>query len=168
MSAKVGSSKWVVLLSLALGAGVAILASAFSGYSWYTRQQWNSTALRASFDHVEVEPTHSLVFWYAVENKTGADYEVLQTSEASLVVKFTNRHWPAPDHRFIQLASRIFVPARTTVLVPIHFGQLDRRAVEEAGGVNSLTLVSRSYPSLDGFALYDRKNRCRIDFPRSW
>ncbi len=166
----------VVLLSLGAGAVLAVLASASSGHSWYARREWDTSRITATLDHVENDRTNNtLAFWYKVENKTGRDYRIDQTAEASLFAKFDGPRG-ASKYQLLQLQHPIAVPAGRSAAVRLDYG----RACPSAPGASPptgqaailqrelISCINKEYASLGGFVLYDRKNRYGLDFGLDW
>jgi len=168
-----GPAKIAALMSVGIGVGLAILTSALSGISWYTSRQWDSTALRATLDHVALGPHNQLHFYYDLENRTSSSYEVSQTSPVELMVKFRQESWLSPDYRSLRLTEPFSVPARQHALIVIPFCKASGLVI--AGRPNSgsadgqiarmISLVKAACPNLKGFVLYDRKKRYQIVFP---
>ena len=164
-----GSSKVVVLISLGLGIGLAVVASGLSGISWYASRQWDSNALHATLDHVGLGAHNQLLFYYKVENRTDSRYDVSRTSPVELIAKFKRASWFSLDHRSLQLTEPFSIPARQQGLVVIPFGKVSSSVCpigsERDNTAKMISLARTAYPKLAGFVLYDRENRYQIAFP---
>jgi hypothetical protein len=163
----------VLLGSIALGAALAILASALSGYSWYTSKHWNTTALQATFNHLETGPGNHIDFCYQLQNNTASDYYVDVNSQPTLMAMLSKRHPLSFGYQVLLLQHPIRVQAGQRTVAKISFGNTDalqnaRFASAPAGGDQLANLIREQYGNLDGFVLYDLQKRYRIVFPKGW
>jgi hypothetical protein len=176
--------KRLVTISASSGAGFALaLALIAGGVSWYSSRppkEWNTTALKATFDRIETQgEKNTISFYYVLENETDRDYQVdsnenivvgvhlLQEKSLSLV----------SDQNTLKVDWPLFVPARQRVWFGIHSGlsydgqaepsdatpderKKYRKAVAE--------FFTKQAGNVDGFFILDKANRYQINFPKGW
>jgi hypothetical protein len=168
--------KTVVVVCAAIGAGLAILASALTGNSWYNSRRWDTAALQATFDHLDESAGNRIEFYYQLQNNTAADYYVDINSQPTLMAILKKRHPFSPGYEVLVLQHPIAVPAEQRGLVRISFGTVQREGLKAATLATGqghddqrlLGLVHQEFGNLDGFILYDLRRQIRIDFPKAW
>ncbi len=163
----------VLLASLALGAGLAIIVSTLTGYSWYASRHWDTTALQATFDHLELGPENRIDFCYELQNNTASDYYVDVNSQPTLMAMLSKRHRFSLGYQVLVLQHPIRVQAGQRTMAKISFGSAEalrnaRFASAPANPHSLASLVHEQYGNLEGFVLYDLHKRYRINFPAGW
>ncbi len=166
----------VAAACVAVGAGLAILVSVFSGYSWYRSRSWDTAALQATFDHISETADHHLEFYYQVSNNTASDYYVDVNSQPTLMAMLEKTHPLSRGYEVIVLWHPIVVPAGQRALVRISFEKLRQNGLRSAnlpggGQMDEQALLNRvhqQFSNVDGFILYDLGRRYRIEFPKGW
>ncbi len=165
----------VLLACIALGAGLAVLASAFTGYSWYSSRRWDTNALQATFDHLERGLGNRIEFCYELQNNTPFDYYVDINAQPTLMAMLDQAHPLAFGYEVLVLQHPIRVAAGQRTIARISFGKAqaaERGITRTAGGEGTereqlARFVGEQYPNLQGFVLYDLQRRYRINFPKA-
>lgn len=184
--------KRLVLISTSAGAGFAlVLTLVFALSAWYDSRPktWNTSAMKASFDHIGTNVDgNQLLFCYILENTTDVDYRLLDNSGISIMSRYKDKSLSGPSDLHTAYYP-VFVPAKERVSLCIYslhiytpddkikvrsgveFDKLKGKArVEALHDYHKMlaAFVREEVPNLDGFVLFDTTNHYRIDFPRGW
>jgi hypothetical protein len=165
------------------GAGFALmLASIAGGLLWYRSRPnpsnpWNESAIRATFDSVETEgEANTLVFHYIVENTTGSDYQIRDSSNVLIMAKLLRQDSlsAAGTEDLFRLDIPVFIPAKKRVFLGLHLGHYsgpsspsDDASAEERKKHQAAVseYVRNNLTNLGGFAILDEANHYRINLP---
>jgi hypothetical protein len=164
-----------VLFRTAPGLGFAVtLGLILGGTLLYqarpqTPKAWNTSALTATFDGVGVEGAdHRLAFYYVVENNTGLDYQLPDHFDVSVMSKLKGGSLSFDNGAF-KADDEMFLPAKMGVRFAIHTKWRCPDPVADPSANGALTgYVAKIAPDLDGFVLFDQRNRYQIDLPKGW
>lgn len=164
-----------MILRSAMGAGFAVTLSLIVGgamlYSARPRspKRWNTHAISASFDAVGSEgPDHALVFYYILENKTDRDYQLPDHFDVTVMSKLKEGTLSF-DNGSYRGDEDLFLPAKQRVRFAVHSSWRCPDAAADPSAVGALAAyVNRLAPALDGFVVFDQKNRYEIELPKGW
>jgi hypothetical protein len=190
--------KRLLVISASAGAGFAlVLAILAGGLFWYksrpkAQSAWNSSAITAKFATIEfsTNPTDGIgfLFSYDLENNTNRDYrflgrasdepkgwtrvEVVPTAGAVsvFILKKLKSSGSLAQDNDINWDS-VFLPARKKVRFQIRASYPyddSFRATERDDRHKLAAFVNARLEEVDGFVLFDEKNRYQIDFLSSW
>lgn len=177
---------WKRLLLIGVGAGAgfaAFLTLVAGGWLWYRSRPklpkpWNTTAIKATFDRVRVVgQNNDIAFFYVLENMTNSDYRVENASDTYLIARLKQQKSLSEfEGNFQKLHFPIFIPARQRVWVPIELSYpYQEKLASDASGKERhkwrqklREFVKSQMGNLNGFVLFDNKNRYQINFPRPW
>jgi hypothetical protein len=158
------------VLFLALCA-VLVSHSLLAWYSSSRSKAWNSNALVATFDSVEMDEAGVLLFYYIVENKTGSDY-TLEGEVRSLVRDRRGQRAISADYDWSSIDPPAFIPRKQRVRVSIkntNFPDQDQPIVQSVRTKERIAaLVQKHMSGTDGFVRLDPVSRYQIEFPRAW
>jgi hypothetical protein len=165
---------------LGMGVGLAIIVG---GFLWYKSRPkppkpWNATALTATFDKVDnTGDDQHILFYYVLENRTNADYRVDEKNGIELTAKLKEeKSIMTMGSEFQKISLPIFVPAnqrlRVQIEIPYSYrmtqppfsAKEDRKKFQD----DLQEYVRTEIGNLDGFVLFDSKERYQISFPRGW
>jgi hypothetical protein len=163
------------------GGCAAVLCLLAIGLVWYSHRPkpprpWNKAAFKSQFYRVYTSPeTKHFVFDYVIENTTNSDYRLGSSSEFNMTV-ISDGHLAMCEECVTLPTLPIFIPAGRKMLVPIQLNSTVPSDLEiqlhgvtdEDGGKIVKKYVAMHYTQLEGFILYDEKNRFEIDFPKGW
>ncbi len=177
------SWKRLILISASFGAGFAIFISAIFGSVGWLRsrpQPWNSNALKASFETVELttqpqQDSFLVDFLYNIENKTDRNYEI-DPANLTVLANLTDGnalskdfgHYQTSDAKidgpsFIPAQGRARISIRVSYQYPSEFTDKDKNDVKKVSGSSAHRLKE-----LSGFVIFDKASHCRIDLPEGW
>jgi hypothetical protein len=132
-------------------------------------QPWNARALTASYHGMEInENDHHILIFYVIENTTDQDYRVETKEDISLNAKLAQQQSLAPFDDSAKVQYPIFIPSKQRVRVGIEIQypysgkkEPSTKVLEELE-----EYVRTQFKNLDGFVLFDSKNRYQINFPK--
>ncbi len=176
---------WLWGFSIGVGAVIAV-ALIIGGILWYQsrpepQKPWNTIAVKASFDFLSTEgDKNTLCFYYTLENRTDIDYRLSSTDAESFAAKLERAgSLSVLNEDELKIDLPIFIPAKHKVRATVHLSyscdehqenyldeqkEPDRARFQAAVGA----WVKKKMPNLDGFVLFDKKNRYEIEFPKGW
>ena len=172
--------KRLLLISMGLGAGIALALSAILGtFVWYQSRPkparpWNTSAVIAKEPprFGKRDDSH-VTLSYVLENVTDSDYKVESSGEIKTMLKLNDGSLVGPVvAETATLDLPVFIPAHQRATVSVYLdvnGPLPQKSPQETSDQYHERL--RSYlqehsSGLGGFALFDDGNRYRIDLPR--
>lgn len=161
-----------VILRAATGAGFALALSLFVGgiaiYKAHPRavKPWNTHAINASFSDIGVDSADgTLVFYYVLANETDRDYQLPDQFDVTVMSKLKEGALSL-DNGSYKSDADVFLPARQRVRFAVHSAW--RFPADRPGGGTLASYVNELAPSLDGFVVFDQKNRYEIELPKGW
>jgi hypothetical protein len=164
-----------LLLRVAAGAGFAVVLSVIIGVVMLFKSHsssptpWNTQAISATFDSVATEGAdHTLVFYYILENRTSHDYQLPDPFDVTVMAKLKEGSLSL-DNGAYKGDQDLFLPANERARFGIH----SALRVSDPGGAPPADgaldgSVNTLAPSLNGFVVFDQKNRYEIVMPKGW
>jgi hypothetical protein len=179
------SWKKILLRSAGFGAGFAVALCGVVGFwIWYgdrpkPPKAWNKEAITAEYDYVRpAGDKNNLVFYYTLQNNTDFDYRIDSDAEIEISSRLRKQK------EFGEFAGKkdltteypVFLPARNRVRfflnIPYAYPVREKSDPTDDQQREYTTEVARyvtkEMSNLDGFVLFDAKNRYEIDFPAGW
>jgi hypothetical protein len=154
----------------------ATLASGrFSGLLSPARPKntWNSEAIYATFAGVQVREIDSskaaLVFFYDLDNKTDADYQLAQGPNLVIMSRLKSNSSLSAEEPFV-LASSAFIPARnrTRVAVEVTHPFAWPQDTDNGSPEKFRNFLQSETANISGFVLFDQPSRYQIELPGGW
>lgn len=147
--------------AIALGFIMGAAAATGAFYWWHKGAStmpapWNTSAIEAKFWKSVKEDSTSTWIFYTLRNSTATDYTLTSESSAALFMIGPGGslvNIPAPLLNHVRLAFPLFVPARRQVTC----------GVLELNGADKQAIAR-----INGFKIFDQKNRYEILLPRGW
>jgi hypothetical protein len=139
-------------------------ATATAAFYWWQKgastiaAPWDASAIEAKFWKtvvVKADPTSTWIF-YTLQNNTATDYTLTSESPAALFMIGPGHSLvtvPAPLLNHVKLSFPLFVPAKRQVTC----------GLLELDGVDKQAIAR-----IDGFKIFDQKNRYEILLPKGW
>jgi hypothetical protein len=177
--------KRLIIISVSFGIGFAVtVALIIAGFMWYQSRPklpkpWNPNAMIATYDYIDVEgQDNNFVFYYTLENRTDIDYKISESSDVIVMGKLEKQKSLTGDSKGEDLKPDhpILIPAKERIRFGIHLGYPYKKKMKEGSTKEEKKqyreelrkYVSEELPNLDGFVLFDERNRYQIDFPGGW
>jgi len=177
-----------LLIAVGFGGGFAIvMAAIMGGWLWYQGRPkpWNTRAIIATFDDVEIESSESegphgadtIVVYYTLENTTEIDYRMpLEQLHVNGLLKQEKSLTGTRDITMLDKGQVFIAPKqRTRFAVRLNY------PVKESFGPEPKTseewqrrsklvadYIKREFPNLGGFVVFDNINRYQINLPNGW
>ena len=141
-------------------------------------KSWNKQAIAAEYDYVSPQgDKNNLAFYYTLQNNTDSDYRVDSYSPVEITGKLRQqKEFAAFSDKDVTTNYPVFVPARSRVRFVLNIeypypvreksNPTDEEHTRYATDVAKY--VTDKLSNLDGFVLFDTKNRYEIDFPTGW
>lgn len=141
---------------------------------------WNSEAIRATFDGLNLDDSGHVVFYYVLQNTTATEYRLADGSTVEVLMRqrrIDGRHHLSD--RDVKVGYPILVPAKQRQIVTLKSllwtcplrepKDLNPTAKEEERFSSQLrAFVDRRSPELAGFVLLDTTRGYEIDLPKGW
>jgi hypothetical protein len=180
-------AKWkkYILLGLSTGAGFAIMFCLIAGgFYWYGNRPkpWNKDAITATFDQIRTEGSENktLVFFYTLQNNTNRDYKAEVQSHLATLVKLKKQESLSgltDGKEYLSIDLPIFIPPKQRLRFGLHLKYsykgpeyrpdfTEEELEKYRQGLEAY--ISEKLKNLDGFVVYDEKNRYQIDLPKGW
>jgi hypothetical protein len=179
--------KWGIVVVLFVGFGVSLGLRLHPGGPLRPAQSpkppasWDSDAIKARFDHLDIEGSgKTLTFGYVLENTTQSDYRVPDGTHVLLAASLKQERSISNvnDPRLLRIDYPIFVPAKGRLLLWIHVAASFSEIPSPKSGAGKeewrkyraglAQSVANRMGNLNGFVIFDEGNRYRIDLPRGW
>lgn len=170
------------------GVGFAIALAIIAGAAlWYHNRPerpkpWNSAALKATFDTIEIttagpssKDSYIVNFCYHVQNNTDRNYQI-NASALTLMAVLTDGSALSKQFGTYQSGDAIvdgpaFIPpggtarmgVRVSYLYPDEFTDADKQEAKKI-----VPNLNRRLRELSGFVVFDEENHYRIDLPEGW
>ena len=166
-----------------MGIGLVLLTG-LGAFLWYENRpkpepEWNRTALKATFDDINVNTGADdvlLYFNYIVENKTSSDYSIKPDDDVAIMAVRAKGKGLMGSSAKIEWPS--FIPAKQKVSLTIsdkypYGGQAPKlnKSLKEVPTDNLDQLsafVAKQLKELDGFTVFDKRNHYQIELPSGW
>lgn len=167
--------KKIGIRAFAFGFGSsAFLALVVAGYFLYRHHEevkpWKSP-MRATFTGSEIkQPKDAVVLQidYAIENPTNKDYQVPFGSSIMMLLPDSNGYRTG-EQANVTFEPVPFIPSKQKVNVTITRTFKSEDYTLPSDELPKLvTFISKRMTEMDGFSIFDRENRIRIDFPNAW
>jgi hypothetical protein len=186
---RIAMSIWknIFLRSAGFGAGIAVIVCLTAGgWIWYhsrptSPKPWNSTAIKAEFDRLDIEGEKStFAFYYVLENTTNFDYRLSNGDTFQLRGMLANEKGLAESSATDStLELPTFLPpklrARVIIHLPIPYTGQKQSPTDKSdvAGLRSYRkaladFVNKNMGNLDGFTIFDEANRYEIQLPKGW
>lgn len=183
--------KSIALRSAFFGIGFSlILIIVTGGYIWYEsrpkpQKPWDNNAIVAFYDYVDTSKNpenkrDEVVFYYTVENKTKTDYSIDSENDILLYAKLDKQKSISggkPDEH-LNIAYPIIIPSNQRFKFPIRLFYVIDSIKEPLSGATKdekktyreilEKLIGEELSNLNGFIIYDKRDRYVIDFPAGW
>src|SRR5215813_5320923 len=168
--------KKLIIISASAGASFAVVLASLSAllFWWESRPKpWNSQAISATFETIRASgEDQNIIFRYTLRNNTNADYLIESMNGISLMAKLEE---PASLSEIAGAAFKcltpLFLPARESVLfeiesIPGFKGKIktDRGTDQESTKEELIAFLNKEMRNLNGFVLFDKARRYKIDF----
>jgi hypothetical protein len=168
--------RWKFVAIFILGALTGIVG--FLAWQRLERSDWNKRAITAEYDYVTVTGQENhIAFYYVLTNRTSKDYKLEQADSAILSKLERETSLNNKGEVLIATDYPIFVPAhdrlRISVEIPYAFpgGAIafdTPKDVAEVQREHIEKYVSSVMSDLDGFEMFDSRNRIEIELPAGW
>jgi hypothetical protein len=170
--------KTVLLKSIGVGAGfVGMLSVIAGGVVWYSHRPrpekpWNEFAIKAS----STETVFSLEsdravgdFRYTLQNTTDRDYKLPADAKVMLRLAQDMSYRDVPDMTWDQ---NLYIPAgqkvNVSIKLPIMYSDYNFSKAKADDEKQLAPFLDRRLAEIDGFVLFDRTNRYKVDLPNGW
>jgi hypothetical protein len=140
-----------------------------------------SQPLKATYDCLDTEGDEkTFLFYYILANETAFDYKADNRADVIVAAHLQeeNALTVERDEGHIRIDYPLIVPAKQRVKFAIHLAyryrgketlNADASLEERKNYYKALAdYVSKELDNLDGFLLFDKANRCQINFPKGW
>jgi hypothetical protein len=170
------------------GIGFAFALAIIAGAAvWYHNRPerpkpWNTTALKATFDTIEIttggpslKDSYIVNFYYDVQNNTDKNYQI-NASSLTLMAVLTDGNALSKQFGTYQSGDAIvdgpaFIPSggtarmevRVSYLYPDEFTDAEKQKVKKV-----VPNLNRRLKELSGFVIFDEQNHYRVDLPEGW
>ena len=172
--------KWwkpLAIRAFFVGLGVASLfALVVGGFLLYQHRQetkpWASP-MRATFTGMDIKrPSDATIVvdaQYVIENPTEKDYRLPYDATVMLLLP-DGQGYKNGEQAHVDLDRNLFIPAKHKVNVNLAWSlQSSDYTLPPTSNLSKETaFVDRRLTETEGFAIFDRTNRYRIDFPNAW
>ena len=167
--------KKIAVRAFAFGFGsAAFVALVVAGYFLYRHHEkvkpWTSP-MRATFTGSEIkQPKDAVILQidYAIENPTNKDYQVPLGSSIMLLLPDGNGYRTGEQAK-VTFEPVPFIPSKQKVNVTITRTFKSEDYTLPSDGLPKLVaFINKRMMEMDGFSVFDRENRIRIDFPNAW
>jgi hypothetical protein len=188
-STSIGAWKKFAIRAFFGGVGFAIALAIFAGAAlWYHERpehpkQWNSTALKATFDTIEFtsggsstkDGYYPVDFYYNVHNNTNRNYHINGSALTPMAVLTDGNvlskefgHYQASDATvdgpaFIPPGGTARITLRISYRYPDEFTEADKNNAKK-----TITSMNYRLKELNGFVIFDEQNHYRVDLPEGW
>ena len=178
--------KKVIVISVTIGASFAITLALIIGmYVWYESYPkpptpWNKEAITANYDLVDTEGAdNTILFYYTLENKTKYDYTIEKETGLTILARLKEQgslSGTKGEDKWLHVDYPVFIPSGQRLRFAVHLKypyeqkekikptkeehQQYRKGLEE--------FINKEFTNLDGFVLFDEKNRYEIMLPKGW
>lgn len=164
----------LLLFGAGFGAGLALATVAAVGFwNWYAHRPrpdpaWNASSIKAEITGISYEVADSFVvtFQYKLSNATDKDYSMPQDSARVVMTKLPADNGYARGSAVMN--DDVFVPAHDNanvdVLVSFDYSDSYPRTAGK-DHTKMVALLKTRLKELDGFAIFDRVNHYKIEFP---
>jgi hypothetical protein len=176
--------KKIAIRSLFGAVGVAIALAAIVGVAmwWHSRPKlpkpWNTGAIKATYDGMDVNSDQRIEFIYVLENTTDMDYQLDSDAEVQFMIRLREPKSLDPDNLSELIRFPISIPAKERILFRFdatflyyrnYWPPRDASLDERTQAAKKLDEYVRSQTgNLDGFVLFDANKRYQVNFPRAW
>jgi hypothetical protein len=170
------------------GVGFAIALAIIAGAAvWYHNRPerpkpWNSTALKATFDTMEISAGHwtdiysyPVAFYYNVQNNTDRNFEIDNSTLTKMVVltdgNVLSKEFGNYQDGDVTVDGPPFIPAGGTARIVVrvsYYYPNDFTKADQADVKKVIATFNRRLKELNGFVLFDEENHYRIDLPEGW
>jgi hypothetical protein len=151
-------------------------------FYWYISQPqpskpWNTSSVVATYDDISTEGSdNTFVFYYVLENKTAQDYRLEKGSSTALMAQLERQKSLTTDQDYLTIDLPLFIPAGQRQRVGVHLRYsfdeaLPEKASDEQRKAYKEKLqkyMNDEMSNLNGFSLFDEKNRYEVRFPKGW
>lgn len=178
------SWKRIFIVSSSFGAGFAIMLSLIAGLIfWYQSQPkaWDKIAITAIYDHLDTKKKDkTFIFYYSLVNNTNIDYRFSKDSDVHVMAKLHKQEsLSGNDPNFLTVESPLFLPSKQRIRfginLQIHYEYKGEALKSDSSPEDRKKYrkkledyVNKEMSNLDGFVIFDDKNRFQIDFPKGW
>jgi hypothetical protein len=170
------------------GVGFAFALAIIAGAAlWYHNRPecpkpWNSAALKATFDTMEIssggtlpKDSYGVDFYYNIQNNTDRNYQINASTFTPMAVLTDGNalskefgHHQSGDTTvdgpaFIPPAGTARVTVRVSYFYPNEFTQADKDDIKKIIGN-----FNHRLQELSGFVIFDEQNHYRVDLPEGW
>lgn len=171
--------KGLVLTGFSAEVGIALTISVVGGLAyWYQARPrpWNTSAIKAEFDRVDVSHENKIEFYYTLENLTDFDYRLENSRGIHLTGRLTEQGSLSDFREYEKIEYPVFVPAKQRVSFRIEIPySYPVKEKDNAGPGERETwrkglkaYLNQEFGNLDGFVLFDENYRYQIIFPKGW
>jgi hypothetical protein len=167
--------KSIVFKAAGFGAGFALaLCALVAGWFWHSSRPtpWNKSAVRATFTGLQYQARQDafiMEFRYSVENLTNKDCII---SPDRVVLRRMSGDAGYASDLDAELIGDLFIPAKQKMNIPIRvpykYEDFNSSFSEQSDDKKTALFADRRLNRLDGFALFDKRNKYEIDFPNGW
>ena len=172
------------IVGASFGIGFVVAAIIIGAFVWYKAQPkpWNNAAIAATFDDINLEgKDNTFVFYYTLQNNTDSDFTLYAGSDLIVMMKLARQKSLARDKigdsDLPNIDSPIFLPPRQRLRIGIHMAiPYDGEALKEGKSSEERkkyqeklkAYVAQELSNLEGFTIFDKRNRLQIEFPKGW
>jgi hypothetical protein len=167
--------KKIAIRAFAFGFGAAtFIALVVAGYLSYRHHEetkpWTSP-MKATFTGSEIKRPESAVVLqidYAIENPTDKDYQLPFDSKIMLRLPDGNGY-KTGEQANVTFEPVPFIPSKQKVNVAVICTFDSGNYTMPPQGLEAVVaFINKRMIEMDGFSIFDRENRIRIDFPNEW
>lgn len=176
----------IALRSAFFGVGFSlILIITIGGYFWYESRPkplipWDNNAIIAHYDYADtVGEQNTIVFYYTIENKTNYDYSINDIDKILLYANLNRQQSLSGGDidEILNIEYPIHVPSKHRVRFKINLNYSTDMKGLKSGSTNEeremfnkemSAYLSNKFKNLNGFSMFDLKNRYKIEFPAGW
>lgn len=179
------TAKRLIIISIFAGIGFAVTFSIIAGgVFWYQSQPkppkpWDINAVVASYDHIDTEgENNNIVFYYTLQNNTDLDYKIPNLSNVVAMAKLEKQKSlsSTPNDEHLKPDFPILIPARQRIRFAIDLKYpYDKKLKNDSTqqerkkyGEELERFANDKLSNLDGFVLFDERNRYQINLPNGW
>ena len=141
-------------------------------------EPWSTDSIVATFLYVTTGPDNKLRFRYMFENRSSLDYRLAETDGVVLMAKlqreksfsgFLSKLLSVDDYPiFLPPGQRQMVDIRLPYSGPQPRPPNATKAQKDEFEKELRQLVEKRFSNLDGFVLFDHRNRYQINLPKGW
>ncbi len=175
-------SERVFLWGFSIGFGAVIgISLIIGGILWYQSRPkpWNKSAIIATFDQLDTEGEENTVrFCYILENRTDTDYELTSATDCELMVRLTDPSSLLPSTAsasrleylplFLAAKQRLAVTMTWDYSFPNRIKEDATKEERQSHREQIAKWLNEKAGNLNGFVLFDKRNRYEITLPKGW